>query len=498
MLMTRCPHCGTAFRVKPEQLRARGGRVRCGHCQAPFSALESLIDSPPADLAPQTDPAPATQLAGSASKQEPAAPAAPEPASVVPPPAQAPALTPAQPDAPAPRTPFAVQSAMAGHRTSTWNMRTTSELAPPIPELDPAATNKPSYSLDFDLDADELPAPAVQPPQPISPSTSDFVRPARSDEQTALTFDWRMAGDIPGGHGGGPAPHEAEVDLTASDWHGAPQEVRPTHQEIEEPLETEELASDPDPREPVFVTAYASPAGVSREPIWAAPDAPVEPFEDDRFSPLPEQVAASSAVVGRETESAPDEPELIEHETEAFEAAAPAPIAEEVHEFAWEKSHEPARWPWGLAVAALLLTTAAQGLLWSRHDIAREFPATRRLFEAACAQIGCSMPWPRLSAQISIDASDLHPRGERDGQFELSGTLHNKAGFDQAYPHLEVTLTDVFNRALVRRALPPEVWLPPNLKGTSAFAAGADIAFTIYLDAGNQSATGYKLYAFYP
>ncbi|MCX9155520.1 DUF3426 domain-containing protein [Niveibacterium sp. 24ML] len=388
---------------------------------------------------------------------------------------------------------------MAGHRTSTWNMRTTSELVPPIPELEPTPV-KATYSLDFDLDADELPAPPSHAPAPLSPSTSDFVRPARADEETALTFDWRMAGDIPGGHGGGPAPHEAEVDLTASDWHGAPHETRHTDEVVEEALETEELASDPDPREPVFVTAYASPAGVSRAPIWAAPDAPLEPFEDDRFSPLPDHVAASGAVVGAETETAPDEPELIEHETTAPDTEAAAQAADERHEFAWEKSHEaePAGWPWAVAVAALLLITAGQGLLWARHDIARELPATRPLFEAACARIGCSMPWPRLSAQISIDASDLHPRGDGEGQFELSGTLHNKAGFDQAYPHLEVTLTDVFNRALVRRALPPEVWLPPNLKGSSAFTAGSDIAFTIYLDAGNQSATGYKLYAFYP
>ncbi len=46
MLLTRCPSCGTAFRVTPEQLKARAGKVRCGHCQAVFNALESLQDAP--------------------------------------------------------------------------------------------------------------------------------------------------------------------------------------------------------------------------------------------------------------------------------------------------------------------------------------------------------------------------------------------------------------------------------------------------------------------
>lgn len=48
MMLTRCPTCSTAFRVTPEQLKARAGRVRCGHCSGVFNALETLEDAPPA------------------------------------------------------------------------------------------------------------------------------------------------------------------------------------------------------------------------------------------------------------------------------------------------------------------------------------------------------------------------------------------------------------------------------------------------------------------
>ncbi|MCZ2175584.1 MAG: zinc-ribbon domain-containing protein [Burkholderiales bacterium] len=48
MMLTRCPTCSTAFRVTPEQLKARAGKVRCGHCNAVFNALETLEDTPPA------------------------------------------------------------------------------------------------------------------------------------------------------------------------------------------------------------------------------------------------------------------------------------------------------------------------------------------------------------------------------------------------------------------------------------------------------------------
>jgi predicted Zn finger-like uncharacterized protein len=43
-LITRCPACGTAFRVVAGQLSARGGRVRCGKCGAVFDGIAALVE----------------------------------------------------------------------------------------------------------------------------------------------------------------------------------------------------------------------------------------------------------------------------------------------------------------------------------------------------------------------------------------------------------------------------------------------------------------------
>ena len=47
-LITQCPKCGTRFRVSPEQLEARGGKVRCGLCLNIFDGREPLITTPDA------------------------------------------------------------------------------------------------------------------------------------------------------------------------------------------------------------------------------------------------------------------------------------------------------------------------------------------------------------------------------------------------------------------------------------------------------------------
>lgn len=45
-MLTRCPACQTTFRVRPEQLRAQQGQVRCGQCQHAFNALDTLLEEP--------------------------------------------------------------------------------------------------------------------------------------------------------------------------------------------------------------------------------------------------------------------------------------------------------------------------------------------------------------------------------------------------------------------------------------------------------------------
>jgi predicted Zn finger-like uncharacterized protein len=43
-LVTRCPACGTAFRVQREQLAAHFGSVRCGKCGGVFNGVAALVE----------------------------------------------------------------------------------------------------------------------------------------------------------------------------------------------------------------------------------------------------------------------------------------------------------------------------------------------------------------------------------------------------------------------------------------------------------------------
>lgn len=93
-LATRCPACGTVFRVVPDQLKVSDGWVRCGRCHEVFDASRALVDLdargpvvvPTPSIAPGRDrvqahaPAAAAndETPPGASDATPASPAAPE------------------------------------------------------------------------------------------------------------------------------------------------------------------------------------------------------------------------------------------------------------------------------------------------------------------------------------------------------------------------------------------------------------------------------------
>lgn len=67
-LITRCPACGTMFKVVTDQLKVSQGWVRCGHCAEVFDASAHLL---PRDMSSLTAPAPLATAALTAAPEPP-------------------------------------------------------------------------------------------------------------------------------------------------------------------------------------------------------------------------------------------------------------------------------------------------------------------------------------------------------------------------------------------------------------------------------------------
>jgi hypothetical protein len=119
-------------------------------------------------------------------------------------------------------------------------------------------------------------------------------------------------------------------------------------------------------------------------------------------------------------------------------------------------------------------------------------PASAALFAA----LDVAVPLPASSELVSIEASDLQADNAR-GLFVLNASLRNRAAYAQAWPALELTLTDAADAPVARRVLAAADYLAPG-SDPGAFPANAEIPVRLWIEAKGLGASGYRLYLFYP
>jgi len=153
-----------------------------------------------------------------------------------------------------------------------------------------------------------------------------------------------------------------------------------------------------------------------------------------------------------------------------------------------------------LGVALALLVLAAQAAHYFRTELAVLIPESRPYLLAACAALKCELKLPRRPKLMAIESSDLQADGNRDNVIVLNAVLRNQAQFAQAYPALELTLTDERDDAVARRVLMPADYLAgvPAAQLARGIGAGADTALRVYFETGGLRAVGYRMYLFFP
>lgn len=177
---------------------------------------------------------------------------------------------------------------------------------------------------------------------------------------------------------------------------------------------------------------------------------------------------------------------------------SPAPVlTQEVAEKTTARWRQPAL-GWSAVAVVGAVCALLQMVYLYRSEIAQGNPSLRPILERWCARLDCRIELPRQADLINIDTSDLQPDPNRKEHLILTATVKNRAAFDQAFPHLELTLTNARNQALARRVIVPEAYLPAEVKLAEGFPAHAEVGLRLVVNASGVGATGYQLYLFYP
>lgn len=155
-------------------------------------------------------------------------------------------------------------------------------------------------------------------------------------------------------------------------------------------------------------------------------------------------------------------------------------------------------WPWVAASLFLLLTLALQGGYFFRDMIAASYPPLRPVLEQSCAYFECRVSLPRNAELLGIETSELNADPSRASIVVLTSVLRNRAPHVQAYPVLELTLTNARDEMVARRVFLPGEYLRRGTALEQGIPARGDVAVKLLMDLGDLKAEGYRLYLFYP
>lgn len=389
-MLTRCPSCGTTFRLRAAQLGQADGRVRCGKCKFAFSALENRID---------VDSPDEPSIAAVPDETFPALPAA------------------------------AAHFSALGHRK-----RFVAQAEAAFAEAEPASEAEASSPGGEQT--------SVVPQTPAVPTDTPQAAPAETVE-------------LPDEH---PATGALAEPSTAP---------------------TTEL-----PAEPVVAT----PADEHAQAL-----APRDGGESAHANDVERSAATYLIAAEARSDQAPEQQPFEAVATDTAELGERDAVATTSDYLA---SPAPARrWPLGVIAGLLGVVFLVQIGYAYRTELAKSHPGWRPALEAACKLFGCKVELPRDADRVSIESSDLNPESDKK-RLQLAATLKNRADYPQSYPHLELTLTDVRDQPLVRRIFAPGEYLAKG--APPSFGPNAEIAVKLMLEIDEVSASGYRVYLFYP
>ncbi|KFC64291.1 zinc-ribbon and DUF3426 domain-containing protein [Massilia sp. LC238] len=465
-LATQCPHCGTMFRVAADQLKLRGGIVRCGACTEIFDGNAALVDL--ASAAPRPSPrrrrasdADTALTPAPAAAPQPEAPAAPAPEAdedpiytlefdrafspygILPQASSGDEVNEAAPVADAVSEPAAAQS--------------------PADEVQPEPVAEPAPEASAELIPDATPEAA---PEPVRAPEPASMAQASADAPAALAVELQVDEELVAA----PAPDQA-------DFPEQPASVSPS---------APALAAAPAPAAPKaavppLLLRESGPATVT---MPAPPSAPPVAPRTPRTRAAEARAARKSKLTPTRIEPPklrvpePDEPEFVRRGRQR------------------ERSGKAMRIAMLAGSVLLLLVLAAQVVMHFRTPLAARYPGLKPTLVSLCGVLGCRVELPARIDQLVIDTGELTTLG--GNAYTFSTQLRNQGDSIQAWPSIELTLSDADDKPLVRRVFGPRDYLPAGPLLGLGFAAHAEQPVKLHFRVAEPAPSGYHIAVFYP
>jgi len=161
--------------------------------------------------------------------------------------------------------------------------------------------------------------------------------------------------------------------------------------------------------------------------------------------------------------------------------------------FARARATRPAvrNWPWTLGAGLLLLSLGAQ-ISYAERGVLADDAHLRPWLDRICTALNCRLPLRHDPTTLQLLSRDIRPHPSVPHALIISATLRNDADFAQAFPAVEITLSDLDeNRIAMRRFLPQE-YLGDTRGIANGLAPGATAALVFEVADPGKNAVAFE------
>jgi len=148
-------------------------------------------------------------------------------------------------------------------------------------------------------------------------------------------------------------------------------------------------------------------------------------------------------------------------------------------------------WIWKTGIAALVPLLLAQ-IAWGQRNELLENPNARAWLERGCTYLHCKLPLAREADSFTLLSRDVRPHPSVSNALIISATLRNDAEVAQAFPTVEITLTDLDEQRIAMRRFKPSEYLGDARTLNAGLAAHASTALVFEVADPGKNAVAYE------
>lgn len=145
----------------------------------------------------------------------------------------------------------------------------------------------------------------------------------------------------------------------------------------------------------------------------------------------------------------------------------------------------------------LAILAGLQSVYYLRTSISTDYPQYKPYLVQACAAINCKIDLPKNLDFFALDDSDMQEDYEHKNVIKFSSLLINNAPYAQAYPNIELTLTDTADQPVLRRLIKPSDYLASNTNADAGIDSREEMRINLSINVADVAVAGYRVLILY-